>query len=59
MKLDYDKGCRGAGGKASLFIDAKKVGEGRIGRTHPNVFTLDDTGVDTGTPVDDSYREGK
>jgi arylsulfatase len=37
------------------------VGEGRVGKTHANVFSLDDTadtGVDTGTPVDETYGEG-
>lgn len=62
MTFDYEGGQRrGAGGTATLFIDGKKVGEGRIGKTHPNVFSLDDTadtGVDTGTPVDEAYGEG-
>jgi len=37
------------------------VGEGKIGKTHANVFSLDDTadtGIDTGTPVDEAYGEG-
>jgi arylsulfatase len=63
MAFDYDaaKG-RGAGGTASIFVDGKKVGEGMIGKTQANVFSLDDTadtGVDTGTPVDEAYGEGK
>lgn len=62
MAFDYDatKG-RGAGGNVSLFIDGKKVGEGKVSKTHANVFSLDDTadtGVDTGTPVDEAYGEG-
>lgn len=63
MTFAYDGGTRrGAGGTATLFIDGKKVGEGAIGKTHPNVFSLDDTadtGIDTGTPVDEAYGEGK
>lgn len=63
MTFAYDGGTRrGAGGTATLFIDGKKVGEGTIGKTHPNVFSLDDTadtGIDTGTPVDEAYGEGK
>ena len=63
MAFAYDGGThRGAGGTATLFIDGKKVGEGTIGKTHPNVFSLDDTadtGIDTGTPVDEAYGEGK
>jgi hypothetical protein len=38
------------------------VGEGKIGKTQANVFSLDDTadtGVDTGTPVDEAYGEGR
>ncbi len=64
MAFDYEgkDGARGAGGKASLFIDGKKVGEGVVGKTHPNTFSLDDTadtGIDTGTAVDPAYGEGK
>jgi arylsulfatase len=66
VAFDYDAtkgvGGRGAGGVATLYIDGKKVGEGQIGKTHPNVFSLDDTadtGIDTGTPVDEAYGEGR
>jgi arylsulfatase len=63
MAFDYDASQgRGAGGTATLFIDGKKVGEGKIGKTQANVFSLDDTadtGVDTGTPVDEAYGEGR
>jgi hypothetical protein len=42
-----------------IFITtAKKVGEGRIERTVPMVFTIDesaDVGRDTGTPVSSDY----
>ncbi|MFM7518916.1 MAG: arylsulfatase [Planctomycetota bacterium] len=62
VKFDYEGGQkRGAGGTAAVFIDGKKVGEGRIGKTHANIFSLDDTadtGMDTGTPVDEAYGEG-
>ena len=53
---------RGAGGKATLYLDGKKIGEGPITKTHPNTFSLDDTadtGMDTGTPVDEAYGEGR
>jgi arylsulfatase len=63
MAFDYDASeGRGAGGTATLFIDGKKVGEGKIGKTHANIFSLDDTadtGIDTGTPVDEAYGEGR
>jgi arylsulfatase len=63
VSFDYDAegGKRGAGGTIALYIDQEKVGEGRVGKTHANVFSLDDTadtGVDTGTPVDENYGEG-
>ena len=63
VSFDYngEGGARGAGGIATLFIDGEKVGEGKVAKTHPNTFSLDDTadtGVDTGTPVDPAYGEG-
>lgn len=63
VAFDYngEGGARGAGGTATLFIDGEKVGEGKVAKTHPNTFSLDDTadtGVDTGTPVDPAYGEG-
>jgi arylsulfatase len=63
VAFDYNGkgGARGAGGTATLFIDGEKVGEGKVAKTHPNTFSLDDTadtGVDTGTPVDPAYGEG-
>jgi arylsulfatase A-like enzyme len=64
VAFDYQaaEGVRGGGGTASLYIDDEKVGEGSIGKTHANTFSLDDTadtGIDTGTPVDDAYGEGQ
>jgi arylsulfatase A-like enzyme len=46
-------------GAGALFINGKKVGEGKIDRTVPFVFSDHDTfdvGRDTGTPGDDSYQ---
>ncbi|WP_044208525.1 arylsulfatase [Flammeovirga sp. OC4] len=43
----------------TLFAEGKKIGEGRIGKTVPNLFSLDETmdiGQDTGTPVTDNYK---
>jgi arylsulfatase len=63
VAFEYEGGKkRGAGGTAKLFIDSKQVGQGKIGSTHANVFSLDDTAdtaVDTGTPVDEEYGEGQ
>jgi arylsulfatase len=55
------RGARGAGGNVNLYLDGRKVGEGQVGKTHPNTFSLDDTadtGIDTGTAVDPAYGEG-
>lgn len=63
VAFEYEGGQkRGAGGTAKLFIDSKQVGQGTIGSTQANVFSLDDTAdtaVDTGTPVDEEYGEGQ
>ena len=48
-------GC-GAGGTGTMSIDGTKVGEGRIGKTQPGIFSVDDladVGTDDGTPVTD------
>ncbi|MBL8829490.1 MAG: arylsulfatase [Planctomycetaceae bacterium] len=62
MSFAYDgAGKRGAGGEATLLLDGQPVAKGRIGKTHANAFSSDDTadtGIDTGTPVDPAYGEG-
>ncbi len=58
MEFAYDGGGLGKGGVASLFVDGKKVGEGRIAATAAMVFSADDgcdVGVDTGSPVSPDY----
>jgi arylsulfatase len=48
----------GKGGKATLFLDGKKVGEGEIPMTQAIVFSCDDgcvVGEDTGAPVSPDY----
>lgn len=55
-----DGGGLGKGGKGTLFVNAKKVGEGRIEKTVPLLFSSDDAadgGVDEGTPVTEDYPE--
>ena len=45
-------------GRASLFVDGAKVGEGRVERTVPMLFSADETtdvGSDSATPVSDDY----
>jgi hypothetical protein len=49
-------GGLGKGGTGTLSIDGNKVAEGRIGRTQPGIFSVDDladVGTDDGTPVTD------
>jgi arylsulfatase len=58
MEFAYDGGGLAKGGDASLFVDGKKVGEGRINATVPMIYSADETcdvGCDTGTPVSEDY----
>lgn len=46
----------GAGGRGRLYVGDRLVGEGRIGRTVPRFFSIDETfdvGTDTGSPAGD------
>ena len=54
FEFAYDGGGLGKGGMGTLFINDKKVGEGRIERTQPMIFSADETadvGIDLATPV--------
>ena len=58
MEFAYDGGGIGKGGTATLFVDGKQVGSGRIERTHAFNYSLCETGgvgVDSGAPVSDDY----
>jgi hypothetical protein len=58
MEFAYDGGGLAKGGSVSLYYDGKKVGDGRVERTHPMLFSADETtdvGRDTGTPVSSDY----
>ena len=58
MEFAYAGGGLGKGGTASLFVDGKKVGEGKVGATAAMIFSADDgcdVGVDTGSPVSPDY----
>ena len=49
-----DGGGLGKGGMGMLFVADEKVGEGRIERTHPMIFSVDETadvGIDLATPA--------
>ena len=61
MEFAYAGGGLGKGGKATLFIDGQKVGEGEIGATLPIIFSADDgcdVGEDSGAPVSPDYKAG-
>lgn len=54
FEFAYDGGGMGKGGTGRLFINNKQVGEGRIERTQPTIFSADETadvGIDLATPV--------
>ena len=58
MEFAYAGGGLGKGGKVSLYIDGKKVGEGAVGATAAMIFSADDgcdVGEDTGAPVSPDY----
>jgi arylsulfatase len=58
VAFKYDGGGVGKGGVATLFINGKKVGEGRIEKTCPSRFGAEsfDVGMDNGSPVSDAYE---
>jgi arylsulfatase len=61
MEFKYAGGGLGKGGKATLFIDGKNVGEGEIGATLAMIFSADDgcdVGEDSGAPVSPEYPSG-
>jgi arylsulfatase len=58
MVFDYDGGGPGRGGTVRLLVDGQQVADGRLERTVPLVFSLDETcdvGRDSGMPVSDDY----
>ncbi|MDD1649613.1 MAG: arylsulfatase, partial [Methylococcaceae bacterium] len=58
MEFAYAGGGLGKGGKATLFVDGQKVGEGEIGATLAMIFSADDgcdVGVDSGAAVSPDY----
>jgi arylsulfatase A-like enzyme len=58
VDFNYDGGGIGKGGTAALFINDKKVGEGRIEKTCPSRFGAEslDVGMDNGSPVSENYQ---
>jgi hypothetical protein len=54
FEFAYDGGGEGKGGLGTLYVGDRKVGEGRIERTQPGIFSADETadvGIDLATPV--------
>ena len=59
MEFAYDGGGVAKGGLATIYVNDKKVGEGRIERTQPGIFSADETadvGEDDATPVTEDYK---
>jgi arylsulfatase len=58
MEFAYDGGGLGKGGTAVLYVDGKKVGEGKVPATAAMIFSADDgcdVGQDIGAPVSPDY----
>jgi arylsulfatase len=58
MEFAYDGGGLGKGGTATLYIDGKPGGSGRIAATAAMIFSADDgcdIGCDNGAPVSQDY----
>jgi arylsulfatase len=58
MEFKYDGGGLAKGGGVLLYVDGRKVGEGRVDMTQPMAFSADETcdiGRDTASPVSPDY----
>ena len=58
MEFKYDGGGLAKGGDVLLYVDGRKVGEGRVEATMPMIFSADETcdvGRGTGSPVSPDY----
>jgi hypothetical protein len=56
VKFDfvYDGDGYGKGGQGTIYVNGKSIGNGRIEKTQPNIFSADETadvGLDNQTPV--------
>ncbi len=63
IKLDfaYDGDGLGKGGKATIYVNDKSTGSGRVEKTQPNIFSADETadvGLDNQTPVAEGIGYG-
>ncbi len=62
FEFAYDGGGLAKGGLATIYVNDKKAAEGRIERTQPIAFSLDDAadvGIDEGTPVTEEYKSAE
>jgi arylsulfatase len=62
MEFKYDGGGLAKGGVVTLYVDGKKAGEGRVERTEPMLFSVDETcdvGNEFGAPVTYDYPTNK
>jgi arylsulfatase len=62
MEFRYDGGGVAKGGLVTLYMDGKKVGEGRVDQTEPAIFSADETldiGDEFGSPVTPDYPKEK
>ena len=58
MEFKYDGGGLGKGGDVTLLYDGQAVGNGRVEKTQPMIFSADeacDVGFDSGSPVSPDY----
>jgi arylsulfatase A-like enzyme len=58
MEFKYDGGGLAKGGDVTLYYDGKPVGQGRVERTQPMIYSADeacDVGADTGSPASPDY----
>ena len=58
MEFNYDGAGLGKGGDVTLYHDGKPVGQGRVERTQPMIYSADeacDVGADTGSPASPDY----
>jgi arylsulfatase len=58
MEFAYAGGGLGKGGDVTLYVDGKKVGEGKVPMTLAMIFSADDgcdVAEDTGSPVSEDY----
>lgn len=58
MEFKYDGGGAAKGGNVLLYLDGKRIGEGRVEKTQPLAFSADETcdvGEEAGSPVSPDY----